>query len=181
MSESKEISTDQFVQLVLRHEWRVRAFVATMLGRPQNIEDVVQEIFTVAWAKREQFSFATEEPDEEFVRWVCTIGRYESLKNRRQQAGVGLLLEDSTIERLVSFQFEESAYLESRRRALAGCIDKLRDVDRLLVRRRYSVEQAIEQIAAQDGKTVSTIYKSLTRIRTALLACVGRTLKQEGF
>lgn len=180
MVTSKELSADRFVQLILKHEWRVRAFATTILGRPQNVDDVVQDIYTIAWTKREQFRYTDVEPDEEFVRWVCTIGRYEALKNRRQQAAIGVVFDEEIIDRLVSFQFEESAYLEARRRALEKCIEKLRETDKGLVRRRYGATLSVEQIATQEGKTISAIYKALNRIRSALLNCVETQLKQEG-
>lgn len=181
MASSKELSSDQFVQLVLKQEWRVRAFAATMLGRPQNLDDVVQEVFAVAWAKRESFRYTSEQPDEEFVRWVCTIGRYEVLKVHRQEAASALLLDEALIEKLVSFQFDESMYLEARRRALTKCLTKLSSKDQRLIRRRYAADESIEQIASADGKTASAIYKSLARIRNSLMACIGRTLSREGF
>lgn len=181
MAIPKELGSDMFVQLILKHEWRVRAFAATMLGRSQNIEDIVQDVYAVAWEKREQFCYEADEPDEEFVRWVCTIGRYEILKNLRKQAKGGLVLDEATIERLVTFQFDENTYLDSRRRALGKCLEQLRTVDRLLIRRRYATELSVEQIAQENGKTVSATYKSFSRIRKSLMACIGRSLSQEGY
>lgn len=180
MAHSQELPADRFVKLVLKHEWRVRAFTATILGRPENIEDIVQDIYTIAWAKRDQFRYEGEQPDEEFVRWVCTIGRYEALKNLRKKSAA-LILDEEIIDRLVSFQFEENAYLEARRNALAKCLKQLREADRNLIRNRYSADQTVEEIAEQEGKTASAIYKALDRIRMSLLNCVGHRLSQEGF
>lgn len=174
------ISDDQFVQLILKHEWRVRAFSATVLGRFQDIDDVVQEVYAVAWSKRTEFEYSGDSPDEAFVRWVCTIGRYQSLKLRREQTTAGLVFDEELIERIVRFQFDDSAYLEARRRALKVCIEKLQATDQGLVRRRYGLDQPVCQIAKEDGKTISAIYKALNRIRRSLVACIGRALAQEG-
>src|SRR5689334_19375904 len=71
------ISEEEFVALTVRYERRVRLFIATLHSERRDVDEIVQDAWVVAWKKIKNFHFAGEEPDEEFVRWLCTIARYE--------------------------------------------------------------------------------------------------------
>jgi RNA polymerase sigma-70 factor (ECF subfamily) len=120
-----------------------------------------------------------EQPDEEFVRWLCTIARYQVITYRRKNAS-RLQLDDEVIEKLTALQFEKADYFEARHEALLHCIENLRTRDRELVRRRYHEGTSAQDLADWLGRSIDTVYKSLHRIRTSLLTCVERTLKREG-
>jgi len=181
MPNTHPLSAGQFVQLVLKHEWRIRGFTATMLARGTDIDEVVQNTLLVAWEKLPEFKFAGDSPDEPFVRWVCTIARYQALRHRQKIATSRLVFGDALLEQLTSIQFEEAGHLQLQRDALEGCIGKLSERDQGLIRRRYAGEETIEQLAAWSGRTSSAIYKSLKRIRNSLLRCVEQAIRQEGY
>jgi RNA polymerase sigma-70 factor (ECF subfamily) len=76
---------------------------------------------------------------------------------------------------------ERADLLESRRDALRGCLDKLPDKDRQLVRQCYSdSRQSFRAIAQLLGRPENTVYKALNRIRRVLHQCIDRTLATEG-
>ncbi|MCO6047092.1 sigma-70 family RNA polymerase sigma factor [Aeoliella sp. ICT_H6.2] len=181
MPQSQAISAGQFVQLVVKYEWRFRGFVATMLASTSDIDEVVQNSLLVAWEKLGEFSYTDETPDESFVRWVCTIARYQSLRLHQQRVGTSLIFDDALIERLTATQLEEAPLLEVQRTALKGCIEKLVSDDKDLVQRRYTSGQTVEELATWTGKTKSAVYKSLKRIRNVLMRCIEQTTRQEGF
>lgn len=175
------LTAGQFVQLVVKHEWRFRGFVATMMASTTDIDEVVQNTLLVAWEKLADFTYTEATPDEQFVRWVCTIARYQSLRQHQQRVGATLIFDDALVERLTTTQMEEAPLLESQRSALKGCVEKLADGDKTLVRRRYTGNQTVEELAAWSGKTRSAIYKALKRIRVSLMRCVEHTIRQEGY
>ena len=70
--------------------------------------------------------------------------------------------------------------LVEREKALADCVEKLRDRDRELINRRYAPGVTVNDIAEQLDRPVKSIYAALTRIRRGLLKCVERALVAEG-
>jgi RNA polymerase sigma-70 factor, ECF subfamily len=178
-SAKREISRERFVGLTVRHERRVRMFVQTLHPKRSDVDEILQDAWLVAWKKLDTFRYSGEQPDEEFVRWLCTIARYEVAKYRRNSAS-GLMLNDEVIEKLTVLQFEEASYFDARHDALLKCIDGLRERDKEMIRRRYQENLSAHDLAEWIGRSIDTVYKSLNRIRTSLLACVERALKNEG-
>ena len=175
----RQISHDEFVGLVVRHERRLRAFIATLLARTDDIDDVVQSASMVAWKKVDSFSYAKATPDDEFIRWLCTIARYEALALRRKSGASSLVFDEALIDRLAAIQIEESSYLEDRHKALLGCVQKLRSRDRDMTKQFYEESVSVPELAAAFGVGVNAVYKSLTRIRATLLECVRRAMRRE--
>jgi hypothetical protein len=77
---------------------------------------------------------------------------------------------------LATIQLNSQTILEDRRHALTHCIEKLSRRDRELLKRRYRADETVEQIALWAGRTTSSIYKSLQRIRNSLLLCIEKFL-----
>jgi RNA polymerase sigma-70 factor (ECF subfamily) len=176
----QSISGERFVSLTVRYERRVRLFVSTLHPTSSDIDEILQEAWLVAWKKLDSFTYGEEQPDEEFVRWLCTIARFEVAKYRRRHAKQPLL-NDAVIEKLTVLQFDEADYFDARHDALLECIEKLRTRDRELVRRRYQGGSSAQDLANWLGRSVDAVYKSLNRIRKSLLACAKKTLEREGY
>ena len=119
------LTEEWFVALTVRYERRVRTFVTSLHPKSSDVDEIVQNAWLVAWKKLDTFQFSGEQPDEEFVRWLCTIARYEALKYRKKNAP-RLLLDEEVIDKITELQFEEADYFESRHQALLGCIEHLR-------------------------------------------------------
>ena len=62
--------------------------------------------------------------------------------------------------------------LQERRKALRGCIAKLRKEQRRLLEARYECAASMESVAAEAGMSVAAAYKSISRIRKSLHGCV---------
>ena len=71
--------------------------------------------------------------------------------------------------------------LEARREALDGCLERLGDDDREMLKRRYASKLTVAQLAEETGESVHRLYYSLERIRNSLVACVDKTMRQKGF
>lgn len=175
----QRIGQEEFVALLVRHDRRLRGFIATLLGRIADIDEVLQNVCLVAWKKVDQFCYQGASADEEFVRWICTIARYEIMTYRRTEDSSLLLLDASLMDRLAEMQIAESSYIEDRYKALVGCIQRLRPRDREMVRQRYEANLSAHDLAAAFEVGVNAIYKALTRIRATLLECVQRRLSRE--
>jgi RNA polymerase sigma-70 factor (ECF subfamily) len=166
--------------LTVRYERRVRLFISTLHPERSDVDEIVQDVWLVAWKKLNIFRYNGEQPDEEFVRWICTIARYEVLKYRKKNAP-RLVLDEQVIDKLVAIQFDEADYFEARHDALAVCIENMRPRDKAMIRQRYDENLPVHELANRIGRSTDAVYKSLNRIRTSLLACIERTLKREGY
>lgn len=173
------ITEEQFVALLLRFGPRLKTFVATLLPLCQDVEEVVQESSLVAWRKIDTFRYSSETPDADFLNWVCTIGRFQALNYRRKHWGREKLFDDEVLDRIAALQLQHADRLELRQEALQECLRRLTTKDKELLRLRYSSDISVETVAKHAGRTVSAIYKSLTRIRKALSTCIEHALHSE--
>lgn len=166
--------------LLVRLERRLRAFVATLLGRFEDIDEIVQNACLVAWQKLDTFSYRSVSPDEEFLRWLCTIARYELLSLRRQRGPSIVFFDEELLGKLADMRVEQAEYFESRQRALKKCLQRLSSSDREMICNRYGGGLSVQSLASARGRSLDGIYKSLGRIRSALMSCIDRNLRQEG-
>jgi RNA polymerase sigma-70 factor (ECF subfamily) len=89
-------------------------------------------------------------------------------------------LDEELIGTLAEMHLEAVEYLELRHRALHDCLERLRACDRDLICSRYGHDVSARDIAIAQGRSLKGVYRSLARIRGALLDCIARKVKQEG-
>ncbi len=176
----KTLGADQFVKLLLVHESRVRGFVTSLMIGSSDGDDVFQSSCLAAFRKLETFTYTGDSPDEEFVRWVCTIARYEVLQIYRKRRTSRTLFSSELVAELADMQIQYSEQLGSRAEALAGCIQKLSSREQQLLRLHYGQALPIAEIAKRINRTANGVYKALARVRSRLLACIQHKLKLEG-
>jgi RNA polymerase sigma-70 factor (ECF subfamily) len=173
---------EQFVVLIARHERRIRSFIAALVACDRDsIDEVIQATYLVAWRKLSSFSFVGERPDEELVRWMCTIARFEVKGFLRQQRAYHRALDANLIDRIADFQIGNSDYFEARHEALANCLGRLPRRQRHMLNLRYGHNLSVAELAAREGRQVGAIYTTLSRIRKVLERCIRTSLRQEGY
>ena len=83
--------------------------------------------------------------------------------------------------RLLAEEAEESAAVfEAERHALDQCLAKLPDTQRALVEAAYAPGVRMDELASRSGRSAMSLYKSLHRIRIALMDCTQQVLAREG-
>lgn len=177
---AERLSEADFILLVTRHERRVRGFVATLVARREDVDEVVQQAFLTAWKKLDQFGRVGETLDRDFVRWLCTIARYQALGYVRRHRGAPLVYDSELVDRLADVQLSGNLLLEERREALSNCIERLAAGHKELLRRYYRADESAAAIAEHDGVTRQAVFKRLRAIRETLLDCVKRRLRMSG-
>jgi len=158
----------EFVQLIAAGQRRLYAYILSMLPSPQHADDVLQETNVVLWEKMDTF-----EPGTNFNAWSFKIAYFQTkayLKKHRRQSGV--IFDAPMIERLASLAASHSDELEERHQTLRGCLAKLGDEDRDLIRRRYQDQRPVNEIAAALGRTAGALRQALYRIRGNLRRCI---------
>lgn len=177
MQADGKLPQDEFIVLIARHERRVRGFVSTLVRQREDVDEIVQQTFLTAWQKLAEFQSVEENLDRDFMRWVCTIARFQALGFVRKYCNSRLLFEPELVEHLAEVQLREEPLLEKRREALSKCIEKLAASQKDLIRRYYRAAESAAEIAKQDGVTRQAIFKKLRAIRVVLHDCVGRSLR----
>jgi RNA polymerase sigma-70 factor (ECF subfamily) len=161
----------EFVQLLTSHQRSLHRYIAVFLPRAADAEDVLQETNAVLWAKANQFQRGTS-----FLSWAKAVARFEIIEHCRQRDRA--IFDTDLIDALSADLPDEDS--ENRRAdAMQSCLEKLPPHDKLLLDERYVHGQTVKEIAESLNRPASSIYRSLERIRTALLECIHRTLAAE--
>jgi len=165
---------ERFAQLLATCQRPVFLYALSLVHQPADAEEILQETNLVLWRKFDQYQMGTD-----FVRWACRIAYFEVLKFRERHAGPERLFSNEFIESLAVEADGLVEQTDDRREALARCMKKLKEADRLLVIRRYQPGATTRSVAEALGRSVQGTRRALHRIRTALLACIERTLAME--
>lgn len=168
-------SDEDFVQLLVKHEPEIRAFIRASLPSPHYVKEVMQNVSLVAWRK-----FADlENPTTDFARWTCVIARYEIMKFRRGLARDRFVLDDNLLLKLCE-EGEAEVSLRARQiNQLERCVEKLPKERREFVMEAYAPGVSIKSMAERRGKKPDALYQLLRRIRGELESCIERHFKGE--
>jgi RNA polymerase sigma-70 factor, ECF subfamily len=166
-SDGQGAAQQRFLSLFLRSEREIFRYVAALVPNVADAEDIVQQAALSLWEK-----FDTYDPNQPFTPWACrfALNKAKQWIERRQRWQA--LLESGLAEELAQRREELRPELELRLRHLEGCLGKLPDEQRSLVEGYYYRRDGIEKLAENSGRTIAATYKTLQRIRQALLVCV---------
>ena len=162
-------------QLFVRHQQTVLGYVLSIEPNFADAQDIVQQVFLAVSRKAQTWTAGTD-----FLAWVCTVARYETLHFQRTRARRTGRLDEDVIELLHADQAVDESEWQDRVDALRRCLGHLAPRAKELVRRRYHGAQMPEQIATAIGWTVNAVRVALTRARGALRACMEKQLKAGG-
>ena len=166
---------DEFLRIYTRYHRELYRYALMLVVRGADAEDVLQEASVALWKK-----FAEYDRQRPFMPWAKRVVFLEVLNLRRRQKNKPVALSDTVIEQLAADDSRHEAALVAQRDALEGCVEKLRPRDRQLLDARYNSGASLVAFAESAGRSVSSIYVTLNRIRKQLLECVDRALRAEG-
>jgi RNA polymerase sigma-70 factor (ECF subfamily) len=164
-----------FAELLHEAHADIFSFIFAMVLNQADAEDLYQETGALLWEKFDEF-----EPNTDFRRWAIRVAHLKVLnfvrKNRRRK----VLFGDDVLQTIAETHEREAASRNAARAAaLQICMKKLPAVDKRLVDSRYAGSSTVQEIAATEGRSVDAVYKAMSRIRQALLACIERRLAME--
>lgn len=162
---------ERFIALLTKHERVIRASICSVIRRPEDVDEIMQNVSLVAWRK-----FGTLTDAEGFAKWACVIARYEVLTFRRGKARDRFEFDESLIEKITAEAAAEVPQLNQRMQLLDDCLGKLPDDRRALVLKAYEPGCKTADLAGKMGKTADGMYQLLRRIRLELKECVDREL-----
>lgn len=168
---------EHFVQLLSQHDRMLRAFILAIGGRPDLVDDVMQETAVILWRRRHDY-----EPQRPFSAWARGIARlvaWDAMRRlQRQPASWDNTVLDS-IESAFADLDNTMPNADVRLEALEHCRRQLQPQQRTLLHRRYGLNESDANIAAATDRSIAAIHKALVRIRAALRRCVEQRLAHE--
>lgn len=159
---------DQAIKALMAERAPLLGYIRAIVGDPHLAEDIFQDVVLVVVKKG-----APADDAARFPAWIRTVARYEALgalRKRHQQVPFDDALLDAFDAQWAAC--EEAEPHRPAVEALRACLERLSPTSRKLVAAKYERSQSGEQIAAEVGRPVNTVYVALTRIHKALADCV---------
>jgi RNA polymerase sigma-70 factor (ECF subfamily) len=161
---------EEYMRRYMGAQGSLRAYVLSLVRDFHLMEDVLQEVAVTAWR-----SYDAYDPSRSFLAWVLGIARHKSIDVVRAKKASVLLPED-VMHQLAQDASVVSEELIERRKALAGCIQKLTPTLRSILQLRVDGNLGVQEISSREGKSPNAVRKMLARARSFLAECTGRTL-----
>ena len=167
--------TAEFVRLWTQYHKDVERYVFSMLPRPADASEVVQEVSVRLWEKWDSY-----DQDRPFLPWAMRFAYLQVLKWRQGKAREKLIFSDDLLSQINATNDYEEPLMEARRKTLTLCLDNLNKDDRRIVELRYGRHGAIKEEAKKTGVKMHKLYYALERIRIQLLNCIELNLQRSG-
>ena len=164
---------EEFVFLLARHERMLRGYVLALVPHAQDADDILQEAKVRMWRAFAQFESGTN-----FGAWSRKVAFHQVLSYRKKRKRDRLDFTDDFIQAVASEHDNSIEHLEQRERLLHGCLAKLPDDHRNLLHLRYTEGLSLETMSTRLERTVTALYRQLSRVRHVLHECVTKNLQQ---
>lgn len=167
-------NTTAFLDLFLKAEPRVYAYIRSQIPRRSDAEDVLQETAATLWTKFDTFQQGTD-----FLAWAYQVARFRVQHYHEKQSRQRSLFSQSFVEFVAARAEQMSDDLGDMGAMLAECMERLSETDRDVVERCYGSDATIAVVADQLGRPANTIKSVLKRARRSLYECIQRAMGRE--
>ncbi|MEM9110265.1 MAG: sigma-70 family RNA polymerase sigma factor [Planctomycetota bacterium] len=171
------LNTEQARQLAVhwaRTEPIVRVYIASVIGDSSAIDDIVQDVASVATEK-----FETFDPEVGgFSHWAMGIARNRVSKSIRSKVRDRHVFSGELIDELAGVVSELQPEMDARKNALQQCLEGLKGRSRRIIEMRYQWGRQVQQIAEELGISRVAVSAVLLRARKALGDCIETRLKR---
>lgn len=153
----------------------VQNYVLAIIRRPQDVDDVVQEVAVTVCKDLERF-----DRSKEFLPWVLSIARFRAIDSQRRMGRDRMVLSTEVLESLEGPITRATVRDSDRWAALEQCLERLQPKAAHIIRMRYSAGTSVKEIAHRLRKTPNAISILLNRSRAALLDCIQNIVRDAG-
>ncbi len=174
MPDDSPRNSEAFVQLMTEHQGRLYAYILSLLGDPDQANDVLQETNLVLWRNAGEFQMGSN-----FRAWAFRIAHFQMMAHRQRQMRDRLVFDDAMLAVLDPAAKAVDETYEERQERLTECLEKLPESQRELLRQRYADGLSLQAIADSVRRTANAVAQTLFRVRRTLIDCVAR-LAEEG-
>ena len=161
------------VNLLTINHYRIYAFIISLVANQSDADDIMQEVSTVIWNKRESYKSGTD-----FVSWALTIAKFQVLKYRKMKK-LHIPLDQEIIETLAAESANRTSNAVSKVEALKKCVKKLPAEQSAIVQLKYKEGLSVKVISERTGMSIYQVYRRFAFIHGSLLRCIRRSLGME--
>jgi RNA polymerase sigma-70 factor (ECF subfamily) len=165
----------QFTVRWTQSQSAVAAFIATLVPRHHDAEDILQRTAATLVAMRDNY-----DPARPFVSWAIGVARMEVLRFRQETRRDRAVFDTETVEAIAQAMERAQPDLSDMKSALDKCIAKLKGRAREVFELHYVKNLRPAEIAKQLGRNTNAIFLALHRSRLALRECMERSLGKGG-
>jgi len=165
-----ELNEQNLIRAISKYERILRAFIrGSGVYRPDDIDEVMQEVLVKVWSKLEQLRNI-----DDFPKWAIVIAKYEVLNFRKKKARDRLVLNDKVTELLMDEGEDETSNSDLLKK-LEHCLSFLNKNQQDLIKTAYQPGILMDELTKSFGIKANAIYQKLWRIRQKLALCVKST------
>lgn len=164
---------DRLAGLISEHQRDLYLYIWSLVHRPDDVQDVLQETNLALWRDMERVSRVSD-----FRSWACRVAYNQVLAYRKRRMRDRLFFDDALLANLA----KESQRLDDRESnysfALRCCAKKLPPKSRRMLVLRYQSPCSVRAIAEQQNCSAAAVSQALYRIRALLLKCISEIMSQ---
>lgn len=151
----------------------IRAYVISINGTGEDIEDIIQETNIFLWQRQHDF-----EPGTSFKAWAFRVAYFKTMAHRRDRSRRGeVVFDESIIQRIAARSEETYSQSNATLKALSKCIQQLKNEEQAIIAEKYINRGSLKDFAKKIGKSADSIHKTISRVRVKLSHCIGEQLK----
>lgn len=173
-SESSD-RTEEFLRLLGQHDHALYAYIFALSHHRADADDLAQETRVRLWQQFDKY-----QPGTDFGAWARSIAYYQVLTHREKASRNRLQFGAAFYESVAAEVAARSAQMSARQDALVGCMEKLDEAKRSLIREYYANDQSLVDLARQLGRPYESTRKTVYRAHLLLADCIESTLRQNG-
>jgi RNA polymerase sigma-70 factor (ECF subfamily) len=162
---------EEFIELITSHWHQLFNLIFCVVQNFADTEDLFQQTTMALWADFEKFERGTD-----FGAWASQVARYRISTFIRSKNRQRVYFSEELVKEIASVPFESNEAHKARLAALADCRKKLTPRDQELLSLCYGGSDSIRNAAYRIGRPVDSVYVRLSKIRSALYACIERHL-----
>lgn len=163
MNSTKE--QQELIDLITEFQGRLFGFLFSILGHPDQANEVLQETNLVLWKKSSEFQLGTN-----FKAWSFRIASLQAMAYRQKQLRDRLVFDDELFHDMV--HEATAADREEELDALEVCLANLPEKQSEMIQLRYLERLSIREVAEAIGKKENAVMQTLFRVRKALSECI---------
>ena len=132
MADPSPDRSTELLQLMMKYQRRIFAYIHTLVPSRSDAEDILQEASLTICEKFDDFEIGTN-----FYSWACQIAYWKVRAARKKYATAKVVFNQEVLDVISQTRTEMEEELDSRHVALSRCLHKLNERDRRMVLTRY--------------------------------------------